>query len=163
RWTMRVIIMLGAVWRSIWLRMGSVAVTNPVSLLGPVLQLLVDGACVGWRLFVDSITVCSSLIEEQYVCFYRWRWCVAALCVEDADFAARSHARAAEATKAGYFDREIFPIKIAGENGSTQLLEHDEGIRYELDREKMRTLPPAFQNQMFEDMFPGQLHWTVTA
>ena len=79
------------------------------------------------------------------------------------DFAARSHARAAEATKAGYFDREIFPIKIAGENGSTQLLEHDEGIRYELDREKMRTLPPAFQNQMFEDMFPGQLHWTVTA
>ena len=79
------------------------------------------------------------------------------------DFAARSHARAAEATKAGYFDREIFPIKISGENGSTQLLEHDEGIRYELDREKMRTLPPAFQNQMFEDMFPGQLHWTVTA
>jgi acetyl-CoA acetyltransferase family protein len=27
----------------------------------------------------------------------------------------------------------------------------------------MGTLPPAFQNQMFEDMFPGQLNWTVTA
>src|SRR5437016_2926563 len=79
------------------------------------------------------------------------------------DFAARSHARAAEATKSKYFEREIVPIKVSGENGSTQLLEHDEGIRFELDREKMGTLPPAFQNPMFEDMFPGQIHWTVTA
>ena len=79
------------------------------------------------------------------------------------DFAARSHEKAAAATKAGYFEREILPIKIAGENGSTQLLEHDEGIRYELNREKMGTLPPAFQNPMFEEMFPGQLNWTVTA
>ena len=52
---------------------------------------------------------------------------------------------------------------MAGENGSTQLLEHDEGIRFELDRAKMGTLAPAFQNPMFEEMFPGQLHWTVTA
>jgi acetyl-CoA acyltransferase len=79
------------------------------------------------------------------------------------DFAARSHEKAAAATKAGYFQREIFPIKVAGENGATQLLEHDEGIRFELDRAKMGTLPPAFQNPMFEEMFPGQLNWTVTA
>jgi acetyl-CoA acetyltransferase family protein len=55
------------------------------------------------------------------------------------------------------------PIKVSGENGSTQLLEHDEGIRFELDREKMGTLPPAFQNPAFEEMFPGQINWTVTA
>src|SRR5438874_878127 len=79
------------------------------------------------------------------------------------DFAARSHEKAAAATRAKYFEREILPIKVAGENGSTQLLEHDEGIRYELDRAKMGTLPPAFQNPMFEEMFPGQLNWTVTA
>src|SRR5438477_4140504 len=79
------------------------------------------------------------------------------------DFAARSHARAAHATKEKFFEREILPIKVAGENGATQLLEHDEGIRFELDREKMGTLPPAFQSPMFEDMFPGQLNWTVTA
>jgi acetyl-CoA acetyltransferase family protein len=83
--------------------------------------------------------------------------------VQADDFAARSHSRAAHATKAKYFEREIVPIKVSGENGSTQLLEHDEGIRFELDREKMGTLPPAFQNPMFEDMFPGQIHWTVTA
>src|SRR5919197_1367869 len=79
------------------------------------------------------------------------------------DFSARSHEKAAHATKEGFFQREIFPIKVSGENGATQLLEHDEGIRYELDREKMGTLPPAFQNPMFEEMFPGQLNWTVTA
>src|SRR5213078_1245289 len=31
------------------------------------------------------------------------------------------------------------------------------------DREKMKTLQPAFQNPSFEQMFPGQLNWTVTA
>src|SRR5207302_6086282 len=35
--------------------------------------------------------------------------------------------------------------------------------RFELDREKMRTLAPAFQNPSFEEMFPGRLNWTVTA
>jgi len=79
------------------------------------------------------------------------------------DFSARSHQKAAAATRAGHFKREIEPLKVAGENGSTQLLEHDEGIRFELDRAKMGTLAPAFQNPMFEQMFPGQLHWTVTA
>src|SRR5919108_1357662 len=79
------------------------------------------------------------------------------------DFSARSHQKAAHATKEGFFQREIFPIKVAGENGATQLLEHDEGIRFELNREKMGQLPPAFQNPAFEEMFPGQLNWTVTA
>jgi acetyl-CoA acetyltransferase family protein len=79
------------------------------------------------------------------------------------DFAARSHEKAAAATKAGHFQREIFPIKVSGENGATQLLESDEGIRYELNREKMGQLPPAFKNPMFEEMFPGQINWTVTA
>src|SRR5206468_60879 len=40
---------------------------------------------------------------------------------------------------------------------------YDEGIRMEPDRERMSTLPPAFQSESFEQMFPGQLHWTVTA
>src|ERR671931_56407 len=79
------------------------------------------------------------------------------------DFSARSHARAARATTEDRFEREIFPIKVSGENGATQLLEHDEGIRFELNREKMGQLPPAFQNPAFEEMFPGQLNWRVTA
>src|SRR5207237_6840894 len=43
------------------------------------------------------------------------------------------------------------------------LLDYDEGIRMEPDREKMKSLQPAFQAPSFEEMFPGQIHWTVTA
>jgi acetyl-CoA acetyltransferase family protein len=77
------------------------------------------------------------------------------------DFAARSHEKAARATKEGYFQKEILPIKIEG-NG-TELLDHDEGIRFELDRAKMGQLAPAFQNPSMEELFPGRLNWTVTA
>jgi acetyl-CoA acetyltransferase family protein len=82
---------------------------------------------------------------------------------ESDDFAFRSHVRAAAATRAGYFKREILPMKVTGEDGSQVLLDVDEGIRFEPDRARMATLPPAFQAPHFEDMFPGELHWTVTA
>jgi acetyl-CoA acyltransferase len=78
------------------------------------------------------------------------------------DFSVRSHLHAAKATKEGYFSKEIVPIKVTGENGE-QLLEHDEGIRAEPDRAKMGTLPASFQNPGFEEMFPGQINWVVTA
>jgi acetyl-CoA acyltransferase len=81
---------------------------------------------------------------------------------ESDDFAFRSHEKAAAATRAGNFQREIVPIKVSGEGGE-RLFEHDEGIRFEPDREKMATLQPAFQNPFFEELFPGQLSWTVTA
>src|SRR5262249_47863137 len=82
---------------------------------------------------------------------------------ESDDFAFRSHQKAAAATRAGHFKREIIPLKVAGADGEQVLLDFDEGIRMDPDRAKMGTLPPAFQAQHFEDMFPGQLHWTVTA
>jgi len=79
------------------------------------------------------------------------------------DFAYRSHLKAAAATKAGRFKREMLPLKVTGENGEQILLEVDEGIRMEPDRERMRTLQPAFLNPAMEELFPGQIHWTVTA
>ena len=82
---------------------------------------------------------------------------------ESDDFAYRSHLKAAAATKAGYFKREMLPLKVTGENGEQMLLEVDEGIRMEPDRERMRTLQPAFLNPAMEELFPGQIHWTVTA
>src|SRR5438094_7379340 len=81
---------------------------------------------------------------------------------ESDDFGYRSHVRAGRATREGRFKREILPLKIAGPNGEQVLLDRDEGIRMEPDRERMRTLPPAFQSVAFERMFPGQLQWTVT-
>src|SRR2546428_1065059 len=82
---------------------------------------------------------------------------------ESDDFGFRSHVKAGAATKAGYFKREILPVKVSGPEGEQVLLDYDEGIRMEPDRERMRTLQPAFQSPSFEEMFPGQLHWTVTA
>jgi acetyl-CoA acetyltransferase family protein len=79
------------------------------------------------------------------------------------DFAFRSHEKAAAATRAGYFKREMLPLKVAGPDGAQMLLDYDEGIRMEPDRARMATLAPAFQAPHFEDMFPGQIHWTVTA
>jgi acetyl-CoA acyltransferase len=82
---------------------------------------------------------------------------------ESDDFAYRSHVKAAAATRAGYFKREMLPLKVAGPDGEQVLLDHDEGIRMDPDRERMRTLQPAFQSPGFEQMFPGELSWTVTA
>src|SRR6266508_3859554 len=79
------------------------------------------------------------------------------------DFAYRSHVKAAAATRAGHFKREILPLKVAGEGGEQVLLDYDEGIRMQPDRERMGTLQPAFKADSFEQMFPGQLNWTVTA
>jgi acetyl-CoA acyltransferase len=82
---------------------------------------------------------------------------------ESDDYAFRSHQKAAAATRAGTFKREMLPFKVTGPDGSQMLLDVDEGIRMEPDRPKMSTLAPAFQSPQYEEMFPGQLHWTVTA
>jgi acetyl-CoA acyltransferase len=79
------------------------------------------------------------------------------------DFAYRSHVKAAQATREARFKREMLPLKVAGEGGGQVLLDRDEGIRMEPDRQRMATLPPAFQADQFEEMFPGRLGWTVTA
>ncbi len=81
---------------------------------------------------------------------------------ESDDFGFRSHLRAAAATREGRFRREIAPLKVTVE-GEERLLDVDEGIRMEPDRDRMRDLAPAFQAPVWEEMFPGELHWTVTA
>jgi acetyl-CoA acyltransferase len=81
---------------------------------------------------------------------------------ESDDFGYRSHLRAAAATREGRFRREIVPMKVTVD-GEERLLDVDEGIRMEPDRERMRDLKPAFEAPVWEEMFPGQLRWTVTA
>ncbi len=58
------------------------------------------------------------------------------------DFAYRSHQRASEATQTGRFDDEIVPI----DNGE-ELVDEDEGIRHDIDREKMAELPTVFKSK----------------
>ncbi|HSS10047.1 MAG TPA: thiolase family protein [Acidimicrobiales bacterium] len=65
---------------------------------------------------------------------------------EDMDaFALESHRRAAQATLDGHFAREILPVPMKDEEGNLtgQVLDRDEGIRYDANPEAMAKLPPA--------------------
>jgi acetyl-CoA acetyltransferase family protein len=79
---------------------------------------------------------------------------------EQDDLGYRSHQRAARATREGWFRGHLVLVKP---DGGGELLDRDEGVRMEPDRDRMRTLEPAFRSPAFEEMFPGRLGWTVTA
>jgi acetyl-CoA acetyltransferase family protein len=79
---------------------------------------------------------------------------------EQDDLGYRSHGRAARATREGWFREHLVLVKPGGDG---ELLDLDEGVRMEPDRDRMRTLEPAFRSPAFEEMFPGRLGWTITA
>ncbi len=79
---------------------------------------------------------------------------------EQDDFGYRSHERAARSIGEGWFREHIVLVKP---DGGGELLDRDEGVRMEPDRDRMRALEPAFRSPAFEEMFPGRLGWTVTA
>lgn len=58
-------------------------------------------------------------------------------------FAVRSHERAAQAQSAAYFSDSLIPVH---DRNGLLILDHDETVRANLDTEKIKTLPPAFQN-----------------
>jgi acetyl-CoA acetyltransferase family protein len=61
------------------------------------------------------------------------------------DYAFQSHQRAAAAIREGHSKRQITPVLVHHDDGEDQLIEHDEGVRMEPDREKMRSLSPVFK------------------
>jgi acetyl-CoA acyltransferase len=64
----------------------------------------------------------------------------------DADaFATESHRRAAAAQSAGHFDREIAPV-VVGENGESQVVSQDQGIRPSTTVETLAQLQPSFRS-----------------
>jgi acetyl-CoA acyltransferase len=60
------------------------------------------------------------------------------------DFGYESHLRAVKAQREGRFDREILPV-VTESDGSKVVFDSDEGPRPDADRERMRTLKPAFK------------------
>jgi acetyl-CoA acyltransferase len=60
-------------------------------------------------------------------------------------FALESHVKAAAATRRGDFLREIVPIEVTLPDGKTEVMNVDEGIRFEPDPVKMGKLQPAFK------------------
>jgi acetyl-CoA acyltransferase len=61
------------------------------------------------------------------------------------EISVRSHHRAARATEEGRFEREILPIEVRNEDGTTELMTVDEGIRPTTSTEVLAGLKPVFQ------------------
>ncbi|MGD2058127.1 MAG: thiolase family protein [Anaerolineales bacterium] len=61
------------------------------------------------------------------------------------DYAFQSHKRAAAAIREGRSKRQITPVLVHHAEGEDKLVEQDEGVRLEPDREKMRSLSPVFK------------------
>jgi acetyl-CoA C-acetyltransferase len=59
-------------------------------------------------------------------------------------YSARSHQRAAQARKDGFFDAEIVPVQVPQRRGDPLTVSEDEGIRPETTVESLAKLPPAF-------------------
>jgi acetyl-CoA acyltransferase len=56
-----------------------------------------------------------------------------------------SHRRAARATEEGRFDTQIIPVDVTLDDGTTEAMTVDEGIRFETSIEKLAGLQPAFK------------------
>ena len=61
------------------------------------------------------------------------------------ELAYESHMRAQRATEQGRFEPEVTPVEVTTEEGATELMAVDEGIRPDTTVEKLGTLQPAFQ------------------
>jgi acetyl-CoA acetyltransferase family protein len=60
------------------------------------------------------------------------------------EFSVGSHKKAAEATERGWFGNEIVPVTITHDDGSSEKIGTDEGIRPDSSIEKLSSLQPAF-------------------
>jgi acetyl-CoA C-acetyltransferase len=56
------------------------------------------------------------------------------------EYAYHSHQRAIAATKAGYFDKEIVPVEVRAQDGTTSMHTVDEGIRFDANLDAMRAV-----------------------
>ncbi len=64
--------------------------------------------------------------------------------LEQDEFSARSHQRAAQAWKNGVFDDEVVPVEIPQRRGEPVVVSQDEGIRADTTAESLAKLRPAF-------------------
>ncbi|MGY1773826.1 thiolase family protein [Blastococcus sp. SYSU D00813] len=78
-------------------------------------------------------------------------------------YAARSHARAAEAWATGLFADQVVPVKARQADGSYSLVTTDETIRPGTDLETLARLRPAFADERIAARFPQITDWKVTA
>ncbi|MBQ9052858.1 acetyl-CoA C-acyltransferase [Rhodococcus sp. (in: high G+C Gram-positive bacteria)] len=76
-------------------------------------------------------------------------------------FSAQSHQRAAAATAAGYFDKEILPIEVTNAAGETVLHTVDETVRASTTADGLAGLRPSFYTDEYATRFP-EAPWQIT-
>ncbi len=59
-------------------------------------------------------------------------------------YSLESHHKAAAATQAGWFKREIVPMTVTLDDGTVEVMDNDEGIRYDTSLEKLAKLRPVY-------------------
>jgi acetyl-CoA acyltransferase len=104
----------------------------------------VHGVPFGWRL-TERFALTSQGEAAERLCDL-WKLDRDAL----DDYAMASHTRAARASDAGYFKREIVPIALAdwcerGEPDTDAVIQADETIRRDTSRERLATLKTVFR------------------
>lgn len=77
------------------------------------------------------------------------------------EFSAESHRRAAAATDAGAFARELVPVHTVNAEGEAVAVERDETIRATTTAEGLAGLSPAFATEKMSERFP-ELEWRIT-
>ena len=111
---------------------------------GPMIRERYPGGLVGQGISAELIAA---------------RW---GLSRDDLDaFSVRSHKRAAAAADGGAFTSQIVPLTV-GDNGSSRVVDRDEGIRPDTSAERLATLKPAFETEAYSERFP-EITWSVTA
>ena len=73
------------------------------------------------------------------------------------DFGFWSQQKAIKATQEGKFKNEIVPISVKMPDGTTKMVDIDETIRFDIDRAKMKDVPPAFIPPPFMNITEGRV------
>lgn len=96
------------------------------------------------------------VLDDEFLATYPYPLAPMGICAEklaekwnisrrEADeFSANSHIKAAHAIAQGYFKREIMPVEVKS-NGSTRIVDTDEGVRANPNLEKMGMLATVFK------------------
>ena len=99
---------------------------------------------VGGNPFTEAITKRFNLIPQGLsaeLIADKWN-----LSREELDaFSLESHRRAARAIKEGRFKSQIVPIEVTLEDGTKEIMDVDEGVRFDTSMEKLAALQPAFK------------------
>jgi len=78
------------------------------------------------------------------------------------EFSAASHHRAAAAQADSLFADELIPVPVISQDGTTRVVDADEGVRPATTAEVLAGLRPAFYDPALAQRFP-QIGWHVTA